>query len=1162
MKAMLTRMFVVACVLLCATGVRGQVPNPVNLSGDTASSSGVFSADLNGDGRADLVTGNGVLFGNADGTFTPGPTFSLGTTSSNCPKPTCEILFTVVAMADFNGDGKPDLLVELLPNSSPGPTSVYVLPGNGDGSFGAPVASNVGVFLSDVQVVDLNHDGKLDLVGNSPSPTGEIFVSLGHGDGTFGVSQPYTVAAGTFVSVVTGDFNGDGKVDIAFATSVPNAIGSIGVLFGNGDGTFATSAVTSTGVNSPGSIVAADLNGDGKLDLVLGGQRLSDFTEQTYLLKGNGDGTFQAPSIIAPGSGFVSVADVNVDGKPDLVIWVRPFVEILLGNGDGTFQQKATYPSEGGIPAAIGDFNGDGKLDIADGSTASFGNGDGTFRNVDAAIANMNGNNIAQLTTVVTGDFNGDGKADLAVGSSNLLQSIFILLGDGTGRHTLANVYSISSNPTTLQTGDFNGDQKTDLVFSTQNLDGTTSVQVMLGHGDGSFATPVASSLGPGTVGSPGPAISVADFNGDGLADVAAVVNGQFEVLIGAGDGTLEAPVTYFGGANPTSFGLGDFNGDGKADATVCGGAGIAVLFGKGDGTLEPAIFSQAAPPPSAGAATCQITAVADFDNDGLSDLLEPGMVLLSNGDGTFTPAATGTPSATAKVVADVNGDGILDLIDSNGVTAFPGNGDGTFSNVASQTINFQPAWISPLIWANYNSQTDNLQNEAVFAVEDFAGTGLPGIAMVVQSFIGGEISLPNPLPAPTPDFVFSVWGNPGVIAPGGEVTLIVAVNRIAGFNMPVELSVGALPDGVTVTFNGAIIGAGEAPVTITVTSSATMGTYPLTFTGTAGSLSHAQTRAITIASGAGATNAHLGPFALNFGAQPVATQGAVQTATLTNAGSAALQVSSVSITGANAADFISSNNCGTPVAAFTSCQIAVMFSPLASGARTGTLTVSDNATGGLQTISLSGSGEDFAVGPGFGGSSATVAAGTSATYALTVSENTGFGGKVNLSCSGAPTAATCSVSPTSVMINAGTPPTAAVTVTVTTTARSEIVTPTAQRDDRQTPLIHASPRVVAIYAATLAVLFGLAAAFGARRRRGMLWAPLAAGVLLLALMGMSGCGGGGGSSSTGGGTNPPPSGGTATGTPAGSYTITVTATAGSGANAVSHTTKLTLVVQ
>ncbi len=361
--------------------------------------------------------------------------------------------------------------------------------------------------------------------------------------------------------------------------------------------------------------------------------------------------------------------------------------------GDGTFTRKTTFPNGAGgaFQVGVGDFNGDGKLDITDGRTAIFGNGDGTFQDVVASAINMPGR-LRSLSTVATADFNGDGKADLAVGLIGLTKTIYILLGDGAGGYSVANAYSVAADPTDLQTADFNGDKKADLVFSTQNPDLTVTVKVMLGHGDGSFAAAVASSLGTeplsGGIRSNGPAINLADFNGDGSPDVAAIVNGQLSVVIGVGDGTFEAPVSYFGGTTASTFELGDFNGDGKSDAAVCSGAGLGVLLGKGDGTLNGATFLQLAPqsslPPGGNVGACQLTGVADFNNDGASDLIVGGaQILLSNGDGTFSPASVigGGPSFITGAISDINGDGNLDLVANDGVSVFLGNGDGTYSN-------------------------------------------------------------------------------------------------------------------------------------------------------------------------------------------------------------------------------------------------------------------------------------------------------------------------------------------------------------------------------------------------------------------------------------------------------------------------------------------------
>src|ERR1700722_18282428 len=249
MKVVLTRMFVLACVLIFGTGVHGQVPNPFVFSLGPVVAVGAVSADLNGDGRADLVNSQGTVFlANADGTFTQGMTVNIGSSPGvNCPKPTCPIIFTVLALADVNGDGKNDLILQ----SQYGLT--YVLSGNGDGTFGLAKATNIGVDMGAVKLVDVNRDGKLDLVGIATAPNssnGVVFVSLGNGDGSFGPAALYLALTGSSIEGFgTGDFNGDGKIDIVATGGNSIATGSVAVLLGNGDGTFATSAtLTSAGL--------------------------------------------------------------------------------------------------------------------------------------------------------------------------------------------------------------------------------------------------------------------------------------------------------------------------------------------------------------------------------------------------------------------------------------------------------------------------------------------------------------------------------------------------------------------------------------------------------------------------------------------------------------------------------------------------------------------------------------------------------------------------------------------------------------------------------------------------------------------------------------------------------------------------------------------------
>jgi hypothetical protein len=1134
MRVLLARGFALLCLLFVCTGAHAQVPNPFVFSLSPLGPGGLVVADFNGDGRPDVIRGQQVFLSNTNGTFTASMVISVGQ----------NVDFHIIAVADFNGDGRADLLV------SANQTFLYVLLGNGDGTFQTPVTTNIGAQLGSIQVADVNGDGKPDVIGIAAPQAGQVFVCLGNGDGTFRSGTSYTVFAGNTISQITvGDFNGDGKADIAATGYIANANGLIGVLPGKGDGTFGT-AMVSGGVNSSLGLSAGDFNGDGKLDLVVSGTDFSNFTEQTYVLIGNGDGTFQTPNSVAPGNGTVSVVDVNKDGKLDLIIWAGPFIEIFLGNGNGTFTEKATYPNSTlnfAFQVGVADFNGDGNLDITDGYTAIFGNGDGTFQDVKARLINIPEADAPALSTVVSGDFNGDGKSDLALGlSGSPNPSVYILLGDGTGNYSVAHSYSVSSTPFSLKTGDFNNDGKVDVFFTTDTTStASASFDILLGNGDGSFAAPIVTSIDPGTFPEVGP-MTIADLNGDLIADVAALVNGELAVYLGNGDGTFAAPVSYFGGANANSFGIGDFNNDGKPDAAVCGSAGLGVLLGKGDGTFLPASFPDPPPPPPTKyfipTLTCQISATADFNGDGTTDLIIGSSVLLGNGDGTFTTLPSAAPPV--GVVADINGDGKLDLVDPSGLSATFGNGDGTFSG----TINFQPPWLNPAIWGNPQDINDGISSPAVFAVADFSGNHRPGIAMVVQGTPGGVIALPNPLPPPSPDFLISAQ-IPGIVAPAGSTTSTLTSTTVGGFSGDVALSCSGLPDGTTCSFAPATLtgGTGKATLTIATTASAPMGRYPFTVTGTSGSMSHDRALAVTIATSAGTNNVSFLPETLAFSGNVGATN-IVQNTTLTNGGSALLQISNISITGANAGDYsVAGNTCGTSVAAYASCQITVSFAPMAVGTRLGALSVTDNATGGVQFVSLSGTAQDFSLATATtAGSTATVTAGQTATYMLSLAGGGGFSGNVTLSCSGAPATTTCAVSPATVSVGGTTAGTA--TVTVTTTARSQVWLPVGSDSLRQFPA-----RPTTLLAALMAMLI-LAWTCTTRDNQPLRWTPVLTMVLVLILgITLTSCGGG--SSGEGGGTVP-------TGTQAGTYTITVSASATAGSTTLTHATKLTLVVQ
>ena len=325
------------------------------------SPSSVATADFNGDGKLDMVVVNSissnisVLLGNGNGTFQAAVNFPAGENPVS------------VAVGDFNGDGKLDLAVT---NAN----SVSILLGNGDGTFQAPVNYTAGSGATSVAVGDFNGDGKLDMaVANIVS--GNVSVLLGNGDGTFRTAVDYGVGSSP-TSVAVGDFNGDGKLDLAVANADNVAIGNVSILLGNGDGTFQTAVNYPTEANSA-SVAVADFNGDGKLDLAVANGGTGNFSVGTVsILLGNGDGTFQA-AVHSPTkwkSSFVALGDFNGDGKLDLAVasissdtTISPSaVSVLIGNGDGTFQ-SAMHHAAGIKPwsIAVGDFNDDGRLDLA-----------------------------------------------------------------------------------------------------------------------------------------------------------------------------------------------------------------------------------------------------------------------------------------------------------------------------------------------------------------------------------------------------------------------------------------------------------------------------------------------------------------------------------------------------------------------------------------------------------------------------------------------------------------------------------------------------------------------------------------------------------------------------------------------------------------------------
>jgi hypothetical protein len=306
----------------------------------------VAVGDFNGDGKLDLVVSSiadntvSLLLGNGDGTFPPAVNLRTQAEPHG------------VAIGDFNGDGQLDFAVA---NTKSDSVSVFL--GNGDATFRDPRSYATGSGPKGVTVADVNGDGKADLV---VANWGDVSVLLGNGDGTFRPAVNYLSAAGT-ISVAVADLNGDGNPDLVMSCGSTNIVL---VLLGNGDGTFRAGVSYPVG-SGPGVVVAADFNGDGNIDVAV--ENVS--THDVSVLLGNGDGTFR-PAVRYPAGqspGGLAVGDFNGDGKPDLVVANHNSlnVSVLLGNGDGTFRQAEHYAA-GMTPAgvAVGDFNGDGRPDV------------------------------------------------------------------------------------------------------------------------------------------------------------------------------------------------------------------------------------------------------------------------------------------------------------------------------------------------------------------------------------------------------------------------------------------------------------------------------------------------------------------------------------------------------------------------------------------------------------------------------------------------------------------------------------------------------------------------------------------------------------------------------------------------------------------------------
>jgi VCBS repeat-containing protein len=371
-----------------------------------------------------------------DGLLTSGPITATIVVNQEDTINTQNSVPSAVAIADFNGDGKQDVA---LADRGLNLVSVYLGDGSGAVATSAASQTTVGTAPVALAVGDFNGDGKADLaVANSGS--NNVSILLGNGDATFTTGTALSTGTGSTPSALAvGDFNGDGKADIVVANQ---GLGTVEFFWGNGNCTFTAGPSLTTG-SGPDAVAAADLNGDGKLDLVVG----NGGTNTLSVFLGNGNGTFGSATTVSVGTGPASVAvgDLNSDGKADIAVANSGSnsVSVLLGNGDGTFGTAANY-AVGMDPVAvlIGNFNGDGYLDL---SVANYGSstlssllnwGDGTFFTGPTEPV------VSHPAAMAVGDLNGDGLADQAIA----LADPGLVVKDGTFKGTFT-TFSVSFSP-------------------------------------------------------------------------------------------------------------------------------------------------------------------------------------------------------------------------------------------------------------------------------------------------------------------------------------------------------------------------------------------------------------------------------------------------------------------------------------------------------------------------------------------------------------------------------------------------------------------------------------------------------------------------------------------------------------------------------------------
>jgi len=801
----------------------------------------VVLGDVNGDGDLDIITSYtgsatvpgtsvSVLISNDNGSFQPVASTVVG----NMPGG--------LSAADFNHDSRADLVVPLAQAS----VTAVLLAFPSQPLLGSAFINNIKQQPATVAIGDFNQDGIPDMAV-ADNFSNEVFVLMGNGDGTFSLQATYGTA-GFATSIVTGDFNNDGNADIA--VSEYNT-GNVVVLLGNGDGTFKSPVTThlNYGVSySSSSIAVADFNGDGNEDLVAasGGKFAT-------LLLSNGDGTFNVSnySIATSGGGggysqaplpsfglayAIATGDLDGDGTPDFVVTDTDNnnVSVFLNNStDGFlgFHNPVMY-SVGSDPTSVttGDLNHDGKTDIvtANGNSGTISvlinNGSGTFnvaRNFAAG---------SRPLSVVLADINGDGKVDVVVADNGSrlsslpadgvpvpspLQSNYsgfsILVGNGNGTFQAPAFTPVGQSPSSVAVADLDGDSKPDIILPDYS---SHTLNVLFNNTPAPTAPPSTIAVGNGP-----DAVVSADLNGDSVADlvVANKNSNTIEVLIGNGDGSFQAPLTYNVANSPTSVLVADVNGDGKPDILVLSDTTqiqvLTVFLGSGNGTFSGGTVTTIGHNVASGP---HALAVGDFNMDGNTDVMVAGgrygtiSLFLGNNTGSFSgpedipifTAGSSLAVVSSVTAGDLNGDGNPDIVLTDSlydtVDVLHGNGDGTFALPVRYTVGNSPSDVVIATLVGEGSPDLIVANGGDNTVSVLVGNGT-GVFQSPQTFLAGNYATSLAVGDFNGDGIPDIaTSNPGTLASPSNLVTILSGNGDGTFAAPKFLVAGNGPVDIT----------------------------------------------------------------------------------------------------------------------------------------------------------------------------------------------------------------------------------------------------------------------------------------------------------------------------------------------------------------------------